>query len=326
MAHGVTDMDMFSLWKRILSLWRRIEPWIARLELSNFLADKTGLGVFALKFGLPAVNGVAAMILAAIGHAPLYVIFLALLSGVVLTLSGIRQFQSMFITRTQQVVLQPSPTKSTKERSVSRPAVQTTSKAPERIVTLDHDKKTAGIGQAIIVGAAIIIGVIGNTVYQNWTVSRAQFDRTILTLLQIARPPIPEKNQFLGFNVIWLTTGPLSIRGVMHLYNFDSFSHILSPAEEDTQFVELDKRMPQEEPLLGELPPNKVAYATFQDERFTPADWQAVLDGKIVIYMFAEFRYLVEGTTKTTELCLFIDKYYPAIHNCLGHNQTFVSR
>jgi hypothetical protein len=102
----------------------------------------------------------------------------------------------------------------------------------------------------------------------------------------------------------------------------------MSKSDIDKQYLQLSAALSQQEvSLLDELRPGAPGeFRTIEDQRFTEADWKNVLNGSLIAYVFAEFRYLVDDTTKDTEVCIFITSDYPSIHKCPGHNRTFISQ
>jgi hypothetical protein len=186
----------------------------------------------------------------------------------------------------------------------------------------------SNIGGFLAIAAAVIIASVGTTLYNNWTTYKEKLDQTSLVVIPIPHPPIPDHNQSFGVDLHWGDSGPLRVQGIRREHHFEYPKQEMSRSDIDKQYLQLSAALSQQEvPLLDELRPGAPGeFRTIEDQRFTESDWKNVLNGSLIAYVFAEFRYLVDDTTKDTEVCIFITSDYPSIHKCPGHNRTFISQ
>lgn len=166
----------------------------------------------------------------------------------------------------------------------------------------------------------------GVLVVFNWP-SQVQYDRTRLVFTAMPRPPLPDQHQFLGFNIAWNNPGPLEITNYRESYRFISVNEYLSNREIDGEFDDVTSRVPQRDLFSNSVPVGGPGiFITMQDQRFTPEDWRAMLDGKTLIYMFAVFKYDVDDKSKIADICLLYNKDFPSVHNCYRNNKTYYGK
>jgi hypothetical protein len=188
-------------------------------------------------------------------------------------------------------------------------------KREETTLTL---KPSHNVGPYIVLAAIILVG--GAYALINWP-TQLQYAETKLVFSFMARPPIPEVKQFLGFDVIWIDSGPLDVSNVRYHYKFRmSRQELLTNKEIGDDLDDVKNQVPQRDLFANELSPRSPpSYVTMQDEQYNMADWTSVRDGKSRIYMFAVFKYDVEDKAKVVYICLMYDKDFPAVHECFKH-------
>lgn len=255
-----------------------------------------GLGSLVLGKVLPVLAAIVVAAAAWANGQPAFVLILAALGAAVLTLGasllGLLIFERI---ATRSSTNAPKATK--KGSRVDRP-------------------RNSSLGISMVIAAFILVG--GAWVIFNWP-SQLQYDQTKLIFGVIARPPIPDIHQFLGFNVLWNNSGPLEIANYRSNYKFKQIGNSeLTDKEIDDEFDDVTSRVPQKDLVSNSVPPGGPgSYLTMEDQRFTPEDWREVIGGKSTIYFFAVFKYDVGDKTKIADICLLYNKDFPAVHNCL---------
>jgi len=304
-------------------LWRWATEWLRRYELFDFVTNKLGLVTLWAK-AAPVGAALVTAILAYIGRAPSYIILLAALSAAVLILVAIRLTQ--IIVKRNEMSSNVAPT--IKSKSMVAAQKSTLRKNTTSHIAASDARQQRNIGGFLAIAAAVIIASVGTNLYNNWTTYKEKLDQTSLLVIPIPRPPVLDRNQSFGVDVHWGNSGPLTIRGVRRQHHFEYPKQIMSTADIDKQYPPLSAALAQQDiPLLDELRPGAPGeWRTLTDERFTATDWKNVMNGSLFVYMFATFRYLVDDTSKDTEVCMIITTDYPQVHKCEQHNQTIISK
>jgi hypothetical protein len=107
-------------------------------------------------------------------------------------------------------------------------------------------------------------------------------------------------------------------------YRFEYSEKPLSTEEEDAFMKVLDAPFASQGEFTGnEIPPKAGYYFTAYDNQFKKEQWDLILAGKAFEYLFVETEYSASSNVFVTERCFFINRDYPAIHNCLDHNRIF---
>ena len=282
-------------------LWKRIERLSTRLEHLDFLWGKMG-ATFLGKVIPVIVAGIAAL-LAWFNKQPLYVLFLAALAAGAMALAIIWLVLSIQDKRLTTLNIEVS------KKPVNKAAQSGSS----------HWLLPA----AIIIAAIIVVG--GLWALFNWP-NQLQYDRTKLIFASASRPPVPERSQYLGFNIAWTNSGPLTISYVRHFYKFKETSDDLTPKQIEEEFEDITQRLPPKDLFSDELPPGIGGFSTMEDQRFNGADWNEVLAGRKLIFFFAVFKYDVESQSKIGEICLVYARDYPSVHTCSGNNKTYYDK
>jgi hypothetical protein len=116
--------------------------------------------------------------------------------------------------------------------------------------------------------------------------------------------------------------GNINISSPAHDQNFEYPHGLLSKDDEDYHFRRLDAGLP--DPTEGGsviFPHARAGFVTVEDSKFTTEQWNDFLNDKIRIYIFVEYKYLVDGHIKITECCMFYQNSdFPTAHMCIGHN------
>jgi len=228
---------------------RLLERW----ELSEFVSEKTGLGPLLFKFGFPLISGLITAVLAVIARAPVYFLFLALLSAIVLALVIVYLIQ-LILRPTKKSANRRNPRVSTRQEQVT-PAAQASTNGAH------------GIPQALIIAASVIISVIGYKFYDGWETETKRIASTELRATGVLRIPNTDIHQLFGFNVFWINTGPVPTRALRFQRRFEYPDRALTAEEEDAQFAALDSLMPTQANISSELNSGQVAWFTFSDEK-----------------------------------------------------------
>jgi hypothetical protein len=284
----------------IKSIWMRFRPVFDGLARLDFAWGKLGWGgPLLLGKVFPVFAAIVVAATAWANNQPFFVLILAALAAAVLTL-GLAWLGLAILERMTPM----------KKAGISKRA----NKA---------EIKSSGTSLGICIIIAAIIAVGGAWVIFNWP-TQVQYDQTRLVFTAVSRPPMPDIHQFLGFNIGFNNSGPLEITNFRSQFHFKSVSEELSNKEIDDELSDVTRRVPERELFSNSIPVGGPGdFGTMQDERYTPDDWQQVLKGKLMIYMFAVFKYDVGEKHKISDICLVYNKDFPSVHNCYRNNRTY---
>lgn len=283
--------------------WARFKPWLERAEHLDFVVGKLSTVAWIIKLaGVPLSAGVIALLLGIVDRTPKALIFLFVLGAVVLALAMILLWKAV-----------TAPTERPKQKTPitkGRKGI----KKPE-----PQSPRPVGISGMLFTSVVTCTILIVGYKYIN---EHASIDRTQLAVHPAGVLLVGGKIPAFGMNVLWTNKGPLSIENGNVHYHFDFVTQMLTPAEESGYFQEISAFNPIEI-IPNELASGKSAWRSFFSDRKDIQDLQAVMDGKMIIYLFMTLQYFVDGNKKLTEFCIFLAKDYPAIHNCFDHNRTY---
>ena len=109
-----------------------------------------------------------------------------------------------------------------------------------------------------------------------------------------------------GVNVTIANPGNLPAEGAVFHHAFEYPEKELTHEEENTYFRGVDAVTP--DPKIGGYaiyPHSSNNFVTLEDKRMTKEQWDEFMAGKFKMYVFLEYRYIVDGYIKITEFCEF---------------------
>jgi hypothetical protein len=294
----------------IKSAWARLRPIFDGLARLDFAWGKVGWGSLLLGKVFPSLAALVVVFEARADSQPIFVLILSGLAAVALTLGA-----AWLALATLEKIGTTKKSEPVRSKKGSSPQART---------------KQAQNNTAIILGASIIIATIiavgGVWVIFNWP-TQLQYDQTRLVFTAVPLPPVPDIHQSLGYHVLFNNSGPLEISNYRLQYRFKSTKEPLTNKEADDEFDDVSHRMPDKDLFSNSLPAGGGgSYITLSDGKYTPDDWREVLGGRLLIYMFVTFKYEVGGKTKYSDICLFFNNNYPAVHNCYRNNKTYYDK
>lgn len=287
-------------WRKVTALWRRIKPWLEAAEHSSFI-----FGPLVWTWLAPIVAAIIAVAWAWWNRAPGYVRYLAGLAAFVLVLAAVN-FGLLIMERLRRRALIASLPVGAARRALA----QTSSES---------------IGPRHIIATCVVISIITSVF---WYTLQTIHDQSLLiesTYLQptpaALRPRSPAYLK-VGIDVIFENAGAAyPLVGLIHQHRFEYPLTQLKKSDEDIVMREVLAGLDKPNPNGSEMPPKDKRWGTFEDDKLGNDQWQEFVDGKRLIYLFVGFTYYVRGTLKTTELCMWIYKNFPA-HECHDHNKT----
>jgi hypothetical protein len=284
----------------IKSVWAR--DGLARLD---FAWGKAGWGSVFLGKAFPVLAAIVVAFAAWANSQPIFVLILCALAAAVLTLAA-----TWLALATLEKIGTAKKSETPRSKKGSSPQAQGGSGGT--------------LGISMIIAALIVVG--GAWAIFNWP-TQLQYDQTRLVFNSLPGPPLPDIHQLLGFNIFFNNSGPLEITDYRLQFKFKSVKEELTNKEIDDEFSDISRRLPEKDLFSNSLPVGgSGSYITMQDEKYTPDDWQDVLSGKMMIYMFSTFKYDVGDKTKNSDICLVYNKDYPAVHNCYRNNKTYYDK
>ncbi|MHB8885027.1 MAG: hypothetical protein ACYC5H_08040 [Methylovirgula sp.] len=281
-------------------LFGRIKPWLEAIEHFDFLFG-AGFSGLLLK-GVPIVLVLLTGGLGLIDKMPKTLVLLAMLGTTVLVMAVIYLGKQIFS------IDVPS-------RSKALPKNTRLSGSKSK---LNSNTKPIGLSGILLVAAVTGTLIL---IVQNYVNMHNAIDITELSIHPsgVLLPDATSKRPF-GINLAWTNRGPLTIQNIRFHVIIEPVEKILSAVEED-QYIERLTNFSPLELASNELHPGDVNWKTFPKNRITMSDWQNVVNGSEVLYLFGYFDYFVNGQNKATELCFFLNKEFASAHNCIGHNR-----
>lgn len=292
----------------IKRLWERVRPWLEYFEHIDWVAGKVSLLAWAAKLGLPIMAGIIAFLIGLSDRIPKALLFLVVLGAIVLSLGIVVLWKNL--TLQNNTPSDGGSPKTTKGKSQTKNKIKET--------------HSSGVGNVIL--SALVTAVILLGGYKYFTEHDAM-DRTALSVRPTGGVLLPGgKIPAFGMNVGWVNKGPLDINGMVYHFDFEFPHRVLSANEEDA-YIDILRTFSPLEVSTATLSSGDAAWVTFYDNKGEMTDWSRVADaGTMVVYLFAIFQYNVDGAVKQTEICNYITKDWPAIHNCIGHNNKTIYR
>jgi hypothetical protein len=282
--------------------WKRIEPWLSRAGHVDLVFVQTGLGSLIVT----GLSGVGTGILAWWHQAPAYQVILAAMFGMGAALFIANQSLRLIISWKAPV-------------SVSRQQARCMDRANPQGITLGG--RTAII--VTILASAVIItgGIAATNWYSSW---KRDLDGTFLFIVSGQfRLRFDDRTFPFGVNVTIANPGNLPAEGAVFHHAFEYPEKELTHEEENTYFRGVDAVTP--DPKIGGYaiyPHSSNNFVTLEDKRMTKEQWDEFMAGKFKMYVFLEYRYIVDGYIKITEFCEFYQKVdFPSARNCSGLNR-----
>lgn len=287
-------------------IWTRLEPWLARVEHLDFLIGKISTAAWLIKLIIvPMTAGFIALLLGIVDKTPKALLFLVVMAALVLGLAIVLIWK--MLTAPSEVIAQ-------KTRLARRN--KTGGKAQKQVIAA----AAPSIGIFGLLFTAVVTATILIVGYRYMTDHDA-VERTVLSVHPAGVLFPGGKIPAFGMNILWLNKGTLSVdNGLIH-YTFEFPNRVLTYDEESRYSDEISTFSPTEF-AINELQGGESSWRSFFDYKNEMQNWQDVLDGKMVVYLFMTFQYYVEGNKKLTEFCLYLNQDYPAVHNCVHSNKT----
>jgi hypothetical protein len=184
---------------------------------------------------------------------------------------------------------------------------------------------SSGVSVIGIVAVALISSVVTAILINTFAVMRLNTALTgqsgLVMTPGLVRPPDPVNNKIFGIDVVRSNRGPLLVFGTQVQYQFRYPEKELTREQEAAEFTLFNAVWVPAQVDAAEERSGDGSFVTFQDRRFTTDDWTKVLNGTELVYLFVELSYVTGGVQKATEFCAYVNKDYPAVHKCMGHNR-----
>jgi hypothetical protein len=151
-------------------------------------------------------------------------------------------------------------------------------------------------------------------------------DRTQLLISSKPRLLGTNGNDKFGFDLFWKNLGPSDVSNTRWAWQYRHYSQPELPKQAiEWELYRVRKYVPTTSDLSDVIPPADERYTTIYDD-LTISQWNDVHEGRLNVYLFAVFKYNVNGVVKATEFCLLVRQEAPATHVCHRNGLTYISR
>ena len=151
-------------------------------------------------------------------------------------------------------------------------------------------------------------------------------DRTQLSLSSKPRLLGTNGKDKFGFDLFWKNLGPSGISNTRFAWQYRHYPQPELPKQAiEWELDQVRNHVPTTSDFSDVIPPADERYTTMYDD-LTISQWNDVHEGRLNVYLFAVFKYNVNGVVKATEFCLLVRQEAPATHVCHRNGLTYISR
>jgi hypothetical protein len=178
--------------------------------------------------------------------------------------------------------------------------------------------------------------VIGSTVFlllqqivgtENTAAAALDIARLDVARVEPVAPDASRPDKGFYVNIYTISNGDFVVTGMLDNYRFEYPERLLTKEEEEGFMKMVIAGLPEPAPGGAEISPHQNGpWFSEHDRRITSSEWNDVLSGKKLAYVFIAMKYLISNHVKITESCIFLSSEFPIYNLCPNNNRAYVVR